>query len=147
MNVDTAMGHPAISDWPAPAEAALLRTTFVRLIPACELVAERLYARLFAAHPAVRNLFPSDMAAQREKLVQMLASAIDALGNPEGFRSACQELGLKHISYGALPEHYPAVGDLLLEELANAANPPLTDEEIAVWRRFYNLVAREMLSA
>lgn len=141
------MATPTIPDWPTPAEAVILRTTFVRLIPACDRVASNLYGRLFAADPGLRPLFPADMEAQREKLVQMLAAAVDALDDPEGFRTACRELGNRHLAYGARPEHYPAVGDLLLDELGKAADPPLTDREAAIWRGFYDLVAREMLSA
>lgn len=132
-------------DWPNVAERGILRQSFMRLIPYSEEVSERVYSKLFAANPDLRPLFPSDLYSQQEKLVSMLASAVDALENPEAFVETCQDLGRRHIDYGAKAEHYPVVGSLLLEELGAALNPPISEEELELWQRLYSLVAFEML--
>lgn len=131
--------------WPTEEERALLRASFMRLIPHSEEVSERVYSRLFADHPTLRKLFPSDLYSQQEKLVSMLASAVDALEDPDAFIQTCRDLGKRHIDYGAEPGHYPVVGTLLLEELGAALNPPISAQELELWKKLYNLVAIEML--
>lgn len=117
-----------------------------RLIPACEAVSIECYRRLFAAHPEIKALFPDDMEIQQEKLVLMLASAIDLLSDRAKFHAKCSELGRQHIGYGARPEHYPIVIGLILEELGRAADPPLTEEEQQCWVLLFWLIESAMLN-
>jgi hemoglobin-like flavoprotein len=134
------------ASWPSEAEIVAIRASFFRLIPATEGVSFRVYERLFADHPSLRSLFPADMESQQEKLVKMLASAVDLLDDPGAFHAACRELGKRHVQYGALPGHYPVVGMLLLEEVGAAMDPPMPQAEIDLWARLYKLVADQMLS-
>lgn len=147
MVVDKPMNTAAEAAWPTAEEQEILRSTFVRLIPACEALAFRLYDRLFEEHPELRDMFPPDLFDQQEKLVKMLAAAVDALKDPEEFRRECLEAGRRHVKYGAKAEHYPIVGRILVEELGRAIDPPLTRAEIELWERQYTLVAQEMLKA
>src|SRR5215217_2587139 len=48
--------------------AVRLRQSFSQIVPAAELFSARFYARLFAAAPDVRPLFPKDMQQQQVKL-------------------------------------------------------------------------------
>jgi hemoglobin-like flavoprotein len=139
------MNGMPVPEWPTEEERAMLRASFMRLIPHSEEVSERVYTRLFSDHPSLRRLFPSDLYSQQEKLVSMLASAVDALEDPEAFVATCRDLGRRHVDYGAEPGHYPVVGTLLLEELGAALNPPITAQELELWNKLYNLVAIEML--
>ncbi|HLO99342.1 MAG TPA: globin domain-containing protein [Fimbriimonas sp.] len=132
--------------WPTPEQADLLRSTMVRLIPACEEVSTNFYDRLFAMHPSLRPLFPEDMEMQKEKLIMMLASSIDLVGDPEGFEKACEELGARHIKYGAEAAHYPIVATLALEELGRASNPPFTAAESEAWNLLFDLIGTAMLN-
>jgi len=132
--------------WPSPQEAQALRASFLRIIPNSEEASLRLYDRLFEIDPALRSLFGEDMIGQQEKLVKMLAAAIDMLDDPEGFEASCRQLGKRHQAYGALPHHYPIVGRLLLEEFGRAAEPPFSKEETALWAKLYDQVATAMLS-
>lgn len=132
--------------WPTSEQAELLRSTMVRLIPACEEVSTNFYDRLFEAHPQVRLMFPEDMEMQKEKLIMMLASSIDLVGDPEGFEKACGELGARHAKYGAQAAHYPIVANLALEELGKAANPPFTEAESEAWNLLLGLIGQAMLS-
>lgn len=133
-------------EWPTPAQCETLRNSMGRLIPACEAVSAQCYRRLFEMHPEIQTLFPDDMESQQEKLVLMLASAIDMLGDRTQFHARCAELGRQHLGYGARPEHYPIVIGLILEELGRAADPPLTEEEQRCWVLLFQLIESAMLS-
>jgi hemoglobin-like flavoprotein len=131
--------------WPTESERSLLRESFIHLIPHVEKVSEEFYDKLFNLHPSVKPLFKGDIQTQREKLVRMLASAVDALQDREGFVEACRALGSRHVAYGAVPAHYPIVGSLLLETIKERADPPITEEELGAWENLYRLIAEEML--
>jgi hypothetical protein len=64
-----------------PAQARLVQTSFATLAPRADTVAVAFYDRLFALDPALRR-FPGAMAAQRRKLMAMLAMAAPALDRP-----------------------------------------------------------------
>ncbi len=132
--------------WPTPEQIAILRDSMVRLIPACEDVSDNFYRKLFESHPQLRPLFAEDMEPQKEKLILMLATAIDLLGDREGFEEACAEHGRRHVKYGALPAHYPIVAQLTLSEIGAAANPPLNEDEQEAWTLLLDLVVSHMLN-
>lgn len=133
-------------EWLNPDETRLLRTSFVRMIPACEVRSERFYERLFESDPALRGLFPADMDSQHEKLTLMLASAIDLLDHREEFREKCAALGSRHEGYGALRGHYDLVNRLLVESLDDELEPPLNQAERSSWTKLLALITESMLS-
>lgn len=132
--------------WPTDEEIVLLRRSFVRMIPACEEVAEGLYSNLFAAHPSLRSQFGTDLEAQKEKLVLMLATSLDLLADPQAFQKMCADLGVRHVAYGARPEHYSIVTSLLIEQIAEVVEPPFSEIEMRAWQDLLALIQREMLA-
>lgn len=139
------MNNDSQKTWPTDEEILLLRSSFVRMIPACEEVAEGFYSNLFAAHPGLRSLFSEDLETQKEKLVLMLATSLDLLADPQGFKKVCRDLGLRHVTYGAQPEHYVVVTSLLLEQISEVVQPPLSETEMRAWRDLLALIQQEML--
>ena len=79
-----------------------------------ELV-DRFYANLFARHPAVRAMFPPDMAGQKKKLLASLALVVKNLRTPETLMEPLRDMGARHVEYGTQPEHYPVVRDTLVD--------------------------------
>src|SRR5262245_38950257 len=61
-------------------DIALVRTSFVRVAPIQD-AADLFYDRLFAIAPNLRELFPADLRAQKRKLMQMIATAVNGLPN------------------------------------------------------------------
>jgi nitric oxide dioxygenase len=110
-------------------------------------VAALFYRRLFAAAPGVRPLFPASMQEQGRKLVQMLATAVANLDKLEAIRPAVEALARRHVGYGALPEHYPVVGEALLAALDDGLGPQLTPETTAAWAAAYAALSQVMLEA
>ena len=56
-----------------------LEASFNLLAPRGEELVERFYANLFAKNPAVRPMFPSDMAEQKKKLLASIVLVIQNL--------------------------------------------------------------------
>ena len=123
----------------------MLRASYMRLMTAWEGLTDHLYISLFESNPEVKALFPVDMEAQRDKLTMMLATAVDLLSDRPAFESACRSCGHRHLAYGALPAHYPAVTKLMIQGLQGVDPSQVSREEVKAWEKLINLVVREML--
>ena len=126
---------------------ARLRASFAQLAPKAGELTELFYARLFAAHPGLRTLFPADMAAQRAKLAQTLAFVVASLEDSDKLRAATERLGRAHVGYGAQAEHYPIVAETLVGAMAATAGPEWTVALDRDWRTALERLAAAMLAA
>lgn len=105
------------------------------------------YGKLFAAAPGVRPLFPDDMKAQGQKLMTMIGVAVNNMDKVEEIVPALEALGRRHVDYGAVPDHYPVVGDVLIDTLATALGDDFTDDARAAWAKTYGVLSSVMLDA
>jgi len=56
-----------------------------------------------------------------------------------------QELGRRHVSYGSRPEHYPVVGEVLIDSMAEVAGPQWRPEYGRAWAAALAVVAGVMV--
>lgn len=105
------------------------------------------YERLFTVAPDVEPLFPDDRKAQGRKLVQMLGMAVGHMDRLERIIPAIEACGRRHVGYGALPEHYPVVGDVLLGTLEEVVGDVFTEPAKAAWTRAYAVLSTLMIDA
>src|SRR5262249_54626083 len=95
-------------------EIALVRASFVRVVPIQSAAADLFYDRLFAISPKLRELFPADLRGQKRKLMQMISTAVGGLNNLNQLIPAVETLGSRHSGYGVTTEHYRLAGAGLL---------------------------------
>lgn len=132
----------------ADLDVELLEQTFALLKPRGQEIVDFFYDRLFELHPAVIPLFArADMHDQRGKLLAAIALVVANLRRPDALVPALQELGVRHIAYGAQPAHYDAVGGVLLEALAHVAGDAWTPAIEAAWGAAYAVAADVMVEA
>lgn len=124
----------------------LLEASFLALAPKADELSTVFYDRLFAQHPGVRGMFPTDMTAQKVKLMDSIAMVIKGLRDPASFRGKLNELGQKHADVGTKAEHYPAVWDAMLWSMAKVAGPAWTPTLETEWRRALQLISAMMLA-
>lgn len=98
--------------------AARLRASFSIMAQQGDALATEFYKRLFSAQPQLRPMFPTDLTAQKQKLIDSLDFVVKTLDHPEGVRDALKEMGKRHVGYGAKPEHYPIVREHLVAAMA-----------------------------
>lgn len=127
-------------------QVALLRSSFAQVAPRANEFADRFYAHLFTDYPAAKPLFAhTDIAAQSKKLLDSLVFVVENLEQPGALTEALQGLGARHVKYGALPEHYPLVGNTLLktfeEYLGEGWTPPVKQ----AWVDAYGVITTVML--
>jgi hemoglobin-like flavoprotein len=85
-----------------------LETSFDLVAPRGEELMDEFYARLFAAAPAVRTLFPRDLQKQKTMLLSALVLLRKSLRDLDAIVPTLRTLGARHVAYGARPEHYPS---------------------------------------
>ncbi|MGC4032413.1 MAG: globin domain-containing protein [Tepidisphaeraceae bacterium] len=124
-----------------------LTSSFFHICDHGDDLATRFYGELFEKYPAVRRMFPQDMAAQKQKLIDTLEWVVVNLKNPKAVQSALAELGARHQAYGAAATHYPLVRDSLLHQMGAVSGEQWSQTLENDWRTALDLISRHMLAA
>jgi hemoglobin-like flavoprotein len=127
-------------------ELDALETSFDLVAPRGDALMDIFYARLFAAAPAVRPLFPDDMTRQRAMLLSALVLLRKSLRNLDRIIPTLHALGARHVQYGALPEHYPVVGQTLIASMEHIAGDAWRPEYGEAWTAAFGVVAGVMIA-
>ena len=108
--------------------------------------AEIFYESLFRAAPHLRPLFRSSPQDQAAKLVASLDMVVENLARPDANAAMLAALGRRHTDYGARPEHYAVVTELLVDAMARVLGPSADAGVLAEWRVAIGLVSRQMIA-
>lgn len=152
-NVEIALENAPPAAASAAAEAAesglqveLLEQSFEKVKPNADAFVGSFYENLFATYPAAKPLFKTtDMAAQKKKLLDSLVLVVQNLRKPDALTSPLKGLGARHVQYGALPEHYPMVGNALLMTFEQYLGQDWTPKTKQAWVDAYGAVSTLML--
>jgi hemoglobin-like flavoprotein len=122
-----------------------LEESFDLVAPHGDELMDIFYARLFAAAPAVKPLFAgTDLRRQKGMLLSALVLLRKSLRNLDMIVPALRELGARHVNYGARPEHYPVVGEVLIASMAEVAGAAWQPEHERAWVAAFTVVAGVM---
>jgi hemoglobin-like flavoprotein len=123
-----------------------LETSFDLIAPRDEELVDTFYTRLFDAAPEVKPLFANtDLRKQKSMLLATLVLLRKSLRDLEAITPKLRQLGARHVAYGALPEHYPVVAEVMLASMAEIAGDAWTPDVQAAWARALGIVATAML--
>ena len=126
----------------------IIRATVPVLRVHGEQITERFYRDLFAAHPALLNIFnpvnqrPGGQARNLAASILAYAANIDQLDTLGGM---VERIAHKHGSMEVRPEHYPIVGQYLLGAIAQVLGAAATDAVLDAWGAAYGLLAGIMI--
>lgn len=136
---------------PAPAEEGglnveLLEQSFALVAPQADDLVSTFYDNLFTDYPDARPLFEhTDMSKQKNMLKGGLVMVVENLRKPDVLSKALKGLGARHVKYGALPAHYPLVGNSLLKTLEQYAGSAWTSDVKEAWVGAYGAITELML--
>lgn len=122
-----------------------LEDSFKLLAPRGPELMDRFYANLFAKHPAVRSMFPTDMSGQKQKLLASLTLVNQNIRSPERLSQPLYEMGRRHAGYGAQEPHYQAVRDTLVGVMSDMAGDAWNDQLTSDWKAALDFVNSVML--
>jgi hemoglobin-like flavoprotein len=131
-----------------PRQQTLIQDSWSRVVPIADVAATAFYDRLFELDPDLRALFAhTDMARQKQLLVQTLAVVVKSIDRLEQVVPAVQALGRRHAGYGVEPADFATVGQALLDTLAFGLGEAFDDEVRAAWTAAYTTLAEVMIGA
>jgi methyl-accepting chemotaxis protein len=124
-----------------------LEESFDLVAPQGEELVRKFYDNLFEVAPSVQPLFAKvDMERQRQALLNMLIVVRESLRDLDDIVPDLQDLGARHVGYGAKPEHYPVVGEVMIQTMAEIARDAWKPEYTAAWKDAYQVIQDVMLS-
>ncbi|MDB9527304.1 globin family protein [Oscillatoria sp. CS-180] len=124
----------------------LLESSFEKIAPQANEFVTSFYGNLFTDYPAAKPLFAhSNMTEQGNKLLKSLVFVVENLRQPEALAGALKGLGARHVKYGALPEHYPLVGNTLLKTFEQYLGDEWTPDTRQAWAGAYGVITEVML--
>ena len=124
-----------------------LRATYERVRAEDMRLATIFYDKLFAAAPQLRPMFKGDIGLQSKKLIHALDAVVLNFEKPTENAAMLAALGQRHAQYGARPEHYDLVINLLIETMETLLGPDVNPTALDEWRMALRLVSNQMIAA
>ena len=124
-----------------------LETSFDLLAPRGDELMDEFYSRLFVTAPASRLLFPADPKQQKTILLATLVLLRKSLRNLDTIAPTLRKLGACNVAYGAKPEHYDVVVNLLVDSMREVLGPRSDERTLDEWRTALRLVSKQMIAA
>jgi len=129
---------------PTTEQIELIQETFSMVAGQAAAVAQLFYQRLFELDPALRPMFPPSLELQGEKLMTMLATAVNSLQRPQSLEPVLEGLGRRHAGYGVRDRDYETVGAALLWTLNQGLGRHFTPVVEQAWATLYGFIAGTM---
>ena len=126
---------------------ALVKTSWMQVLPIRDMAAELFYTRLFELSPCLRPLFERDMEDQGRAFLATISVAVTNLERPSTLLPALGALGARHDAYGFKDHHFDVVSKALVETLHRCLGEAFTPETQAAWIENYNGIATVIRTA
>ncbi|MFE5319655.1 NO-inducible flavohemoprotein [Paenibacillus sp. NPDC056579] len=107
-------------------------------------ITKRFYELLFTRYPELLNLFNhanQKQGRQQTALANAVYAAALHIDNLATILPVVKQIGQKHRSLGVKPEHYPIVGQTLLEAIKEVLGDAATEEILNAWGEAYGVIA------
>lgn len=109
-----------------------------------EQITSRFYELLFSKHPELLNIFNHANQRQGRQQTALANAVYAAAANIEKLETiipVVKQIGHKHRALGVKPEHYPIVGETLLQAIQDVLGDAVTDEILDAWAKAYKVIA------
>jgi len=101
---------------------------------------EAFYARLFERYPQYRGLFPENMNAQLERMIEMLSSLAEFAEHAHLLEPHLRKVGFAHRKTGIHASDVENFKDTFLDTLATFAATGDADTQRRAWREAFDEV-------
>ncbi|WP_159819652.1 NO-inducible flavohemoprotein [Colwellia sp. 20A7] len=133
-----------------PAQIQTITATVPAVSAHARDITEHLYPLMFTRYPQVLKYFNQvnqDKGSQRQALANAVIAYAKNIERLELLGDAVSLIAQKHCSLGILPEHYPIVGECLLESISTVLGDAATDDIIDAWAAAYQQLADILIQA
>ncbi|XOZ34519.1 NO-inducible flavohemoprotein [Halomonadaceae bacterium KBTZ08] len=128
----------------SPEQEQIIQDTAPVVAEHLETITARFYPLMFERYPDVNALFNASHQAsgnQARALAGAVLQYVQLRGNPAQARAALSTAISKHISLGIQPEHYPIVGECLMEAIGDVLGDAITPDVADAWQALYDELA------
>ncbi len=128
------------------ATKAIIKATAPVLKDHGEAITTEMYKVLFSKYPETQPLFKDASADQHKKLAAAVYTYAANINKLENLSKGIEQMAEVHVKTGVLPEHYPMVGDALLQAIKTVLGDTATDEIMAAWGEAYGFLADVLIA-
>ena len=124
------------------AQISAVQDSFAQVAPIKDTAAELFYARhkrMIAEH--------KHLTEQGAKLMATLGAVVNGLRDLPKIVPVAEDLARRHVDYGVEADHYPLVGQALLDTLEKGLGDGFTDDVRAAWTTAYGTLSAVMIAA
>ena len=111
-----------------------------------ELIALRMYDILFSKHPELKPMFADADPQQHKKVAAIVSAFAMNIDNPGTLAESLEEITQSHVRTLVKPEHYPMVGEALLQAIRDVFANESSSELIEAWREAYGYLADVLIA-
>lgn len=128
-------------------EKEILRESLRRFQQRNDAMAEHFYSNLFRIAPETRPLFGSDIIGQTQKTMLSLSAIISLMDDGPACQSMIEDLAIRHIGYGVVPEYYEKVGQALIATIRNVFGEDFPPDFYEAWKVAFARMSAIMIEA
>ncbi len=105
-----------------------------------ENVTTRMYEILFTKYPQTKELFANAQSDQHKKLAGAIAAFAANVDNLGALSGAVEKMALTHVATLVQPEHYPMVGDALINAMSDVLGDAFNENYKNAWSEAYGFL-------
>lgn len=124
--------------------AALITSGWAAAITAPGDLAVDFYRKLFAAAPAVIELFSGDMTEQQGRLTHTLEETVALVHQPEQLLLLLRASGVRHHHYQVQQAYFGVMRNVLIDTLAERGGARFTAAHRSAWEGLFDHMATVM---
>jgi NAD(P)H-flavin reductase/hemoglobin-like flavoprotein len=136
-----------IRDTFSDVHAHLIKESFARVMADPPRVMEYFYARLFAANPEIRAIFPHAMTRTRAAAFDALTRLVASLDSPRECEQFVGQLARDHRKYGVRDAHYQPFFAALLATAEHFSGSAWTADMVPAWHAASDYLTEIMRTA
>jgi nitric oxide dioxygenase len=102
-----------------------------------------MYDNMFSKYPQVKELFKDSEPTQYKKLANAVYAYAANIDNLEALHLGISTMTKAHVKTNVKPEHYPIVGECLLEAITQVLNPD--QKVLKAWADAYKFLANVLI--
>ena len=121
--------------------ADLIESAWVAAIESPGDFAADFYKHLFAAAPAVVELFAGDMTEQQGRLTHTLEETVALVHKPDHLLLLLRASGVRHHHYQVKYEYFGVMRDVLISTIALRAGAMFTPAHTSAWEGLFDNMA------
>jgi len=128
------------------ATKAIIKSTAPVLKDHGDTITTEMYKVLFSKYPETQVLFKDASPEQYKKLANAVYAYAANIDKLENLSKGIEQMATVHVETKVKPEHYPMVGDALLQAIKTVLGEAATDEVMVAWEEAYGFLAEVLIA-